>query len=305
MTSFQKVVLVGKGLLGSAVLEQLAKDQFTVTVLSRNASSVHDIPSGVKVHQVDYSSQESLVEALTGQDVVVNTVGMSGLLGQKTIIDASIKAGVKRYIPADWGSFTTDPNARALPILRPMVEIQDYLKDKAASGALEYTIFSVGAFLDFVLDSPLILDLKAHSIQVYDEGRHPFSSTSVSGVGRAVSGALKAREATKNRNIFIHEAVLTQAKLFQWAKKYSPPGTQWTETKLDAQQELDRSLQDLEKDPGNIGHTFPILKACLLGGKYRSAYPKVDNEIVGLPLLTDKELEARFASKVQGATVAE
>lgn len=297
--------MLQKGLLGSAILEQLVKNQFTVTVLSRSASSVNDIPSGVKVHQVDYSSQESLVEALTGQDVVVSTIGMSGILGQKTIIDASIKAGVKRYIPADWGSFTTDPNARTLPILQPMVEIQDYLKEKAASGALEYTIFSVGAFLDIVVNSPFVLDLDAHSIQVYDEGRHPFSSTSVSGVGRAVAGALKAREATKNRNIFVHEAVLTQAKIVEWAKKHSPPGTQWTETKLDAQQELDRSLQELEKDPGNIGHAFPILKASILGGRYRAAYAKVDNEIVGLPLLTDKELEARFASKFQGVVVPE
>lgn len=294
-----------KGLLGSAILEQLVKNQFTVTVLSRSASSVHDLPSGVKVHQVDYSSQENLAEALTGQDVVVNTIGMSGILGQKTIIDASIKAGVKRYIPADWGSFTTDPNARTLPILQPMVEIQDYLKDKAAAGALEYTIFSVGAFLEFVLDLSFILDPKAHSIRLYDEGRHPFSSTSVASVGRAVSAALKAREATKNRNIFVHETVLTQAKIVEWAKKYSSLGTRWTETKLDAQQELDRGLEYLEKDPGNIAHVFSIMNASLLGGKYRSAYSKVDNELVGLPLLTDKELEARAASKFQGATVPE
>ncbi|KAF5259324.1 hypothetical protein FOXYS1_10057 [Fusarium oxysporum] len=301
MGSFKKVALLGKGLLGSAVLEELVNNGFTVTVMSRNPSGVKDLPSSVEVAQVDYSSQDSLVEALRGHDVAIATFGSAAIMNQEQIIDASITAGVKRYIPADWGSLTTDPKARTLPINYPLIQVQEYLKKKADAGTLEYTIFSVGAFLDYVLDFPFILDLRTQSIQLYDHGEHPFSSTSVHSIGKAISGALKAHEATKNRNLFIHDTVLTQAKVLAIAKKYSPPGVQWTETRVDAQKELEQALENLKKDPTDFNLVFPLLKAALLSGKYRSAYSKVDNEVVGLPLLTDEELEDKFASKFQQA----
>ncbi|CAG9985881.1 unnamed protein product [Clonostachys byssicola] len=299
MASFKRVALLGKGLLGTAVLEELVNAGFDVTVLSRNASAVKDLPSGTKIIQVDYSSQDSLVEALRGQDVAVATFGSAAIVQQQGIIEASIKAGVKRYIPADWGSLTTDPKARSLPINYPLIQVQTLLKEKADAGTLEYTIFSVGAFLDYVLDFPFILDLKTSSIQVYDNGEHPFSSTSVHSIGQAIAGALKASDKTKNRNLFIHDVVLTQAKVFALAKKYSPPGVQWTETRLDAKQEFEQALKNLEKDPTDFNLIFPLLKASLLGGQFRAAYPQVDNELVGLPLLTDEELEKKFAAKFQ------
>lgn len=45
------------------VLEELVNNGFTVAVLSRNPSSLKDLWSGVNVAQVDYVSQDSLVEA--------------------------------------------------------------------------------------------------------------------------------------------------------------------------------------------------------------------------------------------------
>ncbi|KAF4341639.1 hypothetical protein FBEOM_4423 [Fusarium beomiforme] len=301
MSSYKKVALLGKGRLGSAVLEELVNDEFSVTVLSRNPSGMKDLPSGVETRQVDYSSQDSLVEALRGNDVAIATFGSGAIMGQEPIIEACIKAGIKRYIPADWGSVTTDPEARTLPINYPTAQVQESLKKKAEAGLLEYTIFSVGAFLDVLLDFPFILDLKTSSIQMFDNGEHGFSTTSLHNIGKAVAGALKAPEETKNRNLFIHDTVLTQAKVLAIAKKYSPPTVQWTETKVDGQKELEKSLDNFSKDPTNFNLIFPLLKALLLSGKYRAAYPKVDNELVGIPLLTDEELEKKFAPKFQRA----
>ncbi|KAI7758719.1 hypothetical protein ACKAV7_003893 [Fusarium commune] len=299
MGSFKKVALLGKGRLGSAVLEELVNNGFTVTVLSRNPSGMKDLPSGVDACQVDYSSQDSLVEGLRGNDVAIATFASAAIMNQEAIIEACLKAGVKRYIPADWGSVTTDPEARALPINYPTVQVQESLKKKADAGLLEYTIFSVGAFLDLLLDFPFILDLNTSSIQIFDDGEHPFSSTSLHSIGKAVAGALKAPEETKNRNLFIHDTVLTQAKVLAIAKRYSPPAVQWTETRVDAQQELEQALENLAKDPTDLNLIFRLLKATMLSGKYRAAYPKVDNELVGIPLLTDEELEKKLAAKFQ------
>ncbi|KAF5637112.1 hypothetical protein F52700_4849 [Fusarium sp. NRRL 52700] len=301
MSSYEKVALLGKGLLGSVVLEELVNAGFSVTVLSRNPAAIKDLPFGVKTHQVDYSSEDSVVEALRGNDVAVATFGSGAIMGQEPIIEACIKAGVKRYIPADWGSVTTDPEARTLPINYPLVQVQESLKKKAEASLLEYTIFSVGAFLDVLLDFPFILDINTSSIQVFDNGEHGFSTTSLHNIGKAVAGALNAPEETKNRNLFIHDTVLTQAKVLAIAKKYSPPTVQWTETKVDGQKELETSLENFSKDPTDFNLIFPLLKAAMLSGKYRAAYPKVDNELVGIPLLTDEELEKKFAPKFQRA----
>ncbi len=101
-----------KGLLGSAVVDQLAAAGFAVTVLTRNRSSLKDLPSGIEAVEVDYNSVESLANALRGQDVIVTTTSAEALSNQKPIIDAAIAAGVKRFIPSDFGSFTHDPEAQ-------------------------------------------------------------------------------------------------------------------------------------------------------------------------------------------------
>ncbi|KPM37908.1 hypothetical protein AK830_g8619 [Neonectria ditissima] len=298
MASFQNIALLGKGMLGSAIVEQLINSGFTVTLLSRDPSNVKGVPSGVQVLQVDYSSKDSLVKALKGQDVAIATLGTAGLPGQRLIIDASIEAGVKRYIPSDFGSFTTDPNARDLPLVRGLTEIQDYLAEKADAGAIEYTIFSTGAFLDYVLASPLISDLKNHSMELYDQGVNAFSSTSVSTIGKAIANSLKVPDATKNRKLRIHEIVLTQAKILELGKKNSPPGTEWKVSHADAQEVLTQAIEKAKKDPTDSSVVYPMIKAGLLGGKYRAAYDTVDNELLGIRALTDEEFEAKIAAIV-------
>ncbi|KAK9646728.1 hypothetical protein HCH54_005460 [Aspergillus fumigatus] len=74
MTTIQKVALLGKGFLGSAVLDPLVKAGFDVTVLTRCRSSVEGVPVGVAVVEVDYTSIDSLEHALRGHDAVVSTV---------------------------------------------------------------------------------------------------------------------------------------------------------------------------------------------------------------------------------------
>ncbi|KAF7555670.1 hypothetical protein G7Z17_g1944 [Cylindrodendrum hubeiense] len=270
--AFQNVALLGKGLLGTAVLEQLASNGFTVTILTRDSSSIESFPSGVRVAQVNYSSKESLVKALTGQEAVVSTLGAAGVASQKLIIDASIESGVRRFIPSDFGSFSTDPDARGFPLVKAMIDIQNHLKEKAAAGALEYTIFSTGAFLEYFLD--------------------------IATIGKAVANALKSPDATKNRNLKIHEAVLTQAKVLEVAKKQTPPGIKWTETQVDPTLVLSEAIATLMDNPADIGAAYAVVKASVLGGKFQTAYDRVDNELLGVCLLTDDEIEDKIAARI-------
>ncbi|OQE42018.1 hypothetical protein PENCOP_c004G02809 [Penicillium coprophilum] len=296
MKPIQNVALLGKGWLGSAILEQLVNTGFQVTVLSRGAGSVEKPPSSVKTVQVDYSSIDSLVAAFQGQDAVVSTVGTPGISAQKLVIDASIQAGVRRFIPSDFGALTTRPGAESLPLNALWVDIQNYLKEKALSGEIEYTLFAVGPFLEFVMSMPFLTDLQTQNVPLYDNGVHGFSSTSVSSVGKAVAGALKNATATKNRLVSVHDIVLTQNKVLHLAKKYSGPDVKWVEIPADAAAELETILENTKQGDLDLFKTLALLKAALLGGKFEAEFKILDNDLVGLSLLSDDEFENIFAT---------
>jgi uncharacterized protein YbjT (DUF2867 family) len=69
-------------------------------VLTREAST-HKFPEEVKVVKVDYTNLESLTKALKGQDALVSAVASVAVPSQRMLIDAAVKAGVKRIIPSE------------------------------------------------------------------------------------------------------------------------------------------------------------------------------------------------------------
>ncbi|KAL6352141.1 hypothetical protein LRP88_14584 [Fusarium phalaenopsidis] len=292
MTTFQKITLIGKGLFGSVVLSELASAGFEVALLSRSEKPDEVLPHGVRRVVTDYSDVDSLAKVLSGQDAVVSTVAAEAALGQKLIIDAAIQAGVKRFIPSDFGSLTTNPAASHFPHHVNFVEIQKYLKSK--SDEIEYTIFSIGAFTEFLVNYGAVFDWPGKTAEVWGDGTSPISTTSLGGAARAIVGALKNPEPTKSKNLFIHEHVVTQAQLLSLAKKYSP-GVEWTITTVeDPEAEFDR-LEALANKQSEIPTIFALIKASLVSGKYQAWYKNVDNDLAGVPVLTEEDLEATFA----------
>ncbi|PTB44822.1 hypothetical protein M441DRAFT_42971 [Trichoderma asperellum CBS 433.97] len=299
MASFKHIALLGKGMLGSAVLSQLLDQGFDVTLFTRSKSSVKDLPSGVQVAEVDYSSLSSLIDALKGKDAVVSTVAPAAIPEQKIIIDAAIEAGVKRFIPADFGALSTDPLAKDLPIHIPTTQIRQYLAEKAADGQIEYTVFSNGLFMELIFSVPFFFDHVNRKVELVDNGENPFSVTTVASIAKAVTNLLKNPEGTENRIIFIHDMTVTQAQLVRLVKKHLLSDPEWTETKVDAAVELQKSLESFAREGFNLVNGAGLLRSALCGGKYASAYKNVENERFGLELWTEKELDAFVASKIQ------
>lgn len=132
-----------------------------------------------------------------------------------------------------------------------------------------------------------------------NDGKHSFSTTTTSSIGKAIAGSFKKPEATKNRNVFIHDVVTTQAQLLELAKKYSLPDAQWTETKVDAVADLQKQLDDIAQNGMNPDNSPGVLKAATLSGKHGSNYKVVDNEILGLGLWSEEHLDDFIASKLQ------
>ena len=132
------------------LLSILSAPSLKVTVLSRQSSpSRVALQNGVNVITAHYDSVESLAAAFQGADVVVTTVGASGLALQVTMIEAAIRAGVKRFIPSEFGADTLNERSRTLPVYRTKVDTLELLKAKAAEGLIEWTAVFGGPFLDW------------------------------------------------------------------------------------------------------------------------------------------------------------
>jgi hypothetical protein len=61
--------------------------------------------SSVNVIKTDYT-KPSLVNALKGQDAVVSFLGFAGIAKQPELLEAAEEAGVKRFIPSEFGHNT-------------------------------------------------------------------------------------------------------------------------------------------------------------------------------------------------------
>ena len=141
-------VFQGSGNLGKPILQALLDSTFSVAVLSRDTSEA-TFPPGVRIHKTDFS-ESSLVSAFSGQDAVVSVVGAGGFLVQKKIIDAAIKAGVKRIIPSEFSSNTLSDTVQELvPVFQGKKEVIDYLKSKDTKET-SWTAISCGGLFDWV-----------------------------------------------------------------------------------------------------------------------------------------------------------
>lgn len=136
--------------MGPYIISGLLEQNFEVSVLTRE-NSAGKFPGTVKAISTDYT-EESLAKALHGQDAVISTIGHAGLDKQFVLIDAAEKAGVRRFIPSEFGS---PKGPHDLPefsaLLKNKLAIVQHLEDKARQNdKFTWSVFNVGTFLDRV-----------------------------------------------------------------------------------------------------------------------------------------------------------
>ncbi|GAP91038.1 putative oxidoreductase - protein [Rosellinia necatrix] len=299
MGAIQNVALAGAtGNLGRPILEQLLKTEFQVTVLTRLGGK-HSFPESVIVKEVDYESVESLTAAFQGQDAVVSAVAFAGVAGQINILNAAVKAGVKRLIPSEFGSDTLNPQTAALPVFADKVAMDKTIAKEAEKGTITYTSIITGPFFDWGFGAGLFLNAKEKTIQLYDGGDRHFSTTTLAGIGRAVVAVLRHPEETKNRAVRVQDIALTLNQLKDIAEKVT--GTAWEGEVVDLEEEvLAPALAELKKEkPDPSKYIFPQLFASMFGNGYGGHFQNLDNAILGLPGLTEAEAEAVVAAALK------
>ena len=293
--SYQKIAIAGAtGNLGPTIVKGLVDAGFEVTVLSQsgNASS---LPSAVKTVKVDYSSQESLVSALKGQDAFVSAIPKHDQ--QPALIDAAIAACVKRFIPSEFGSNVAgNANTAALPVFAGKKTTQDYLKQK--SNEISYTLISNGLFLDWGIQVGLLANLKGEPTRVFDGGNDKHSFTLLRDVAQAVVGTLKHPKETHNRAVYVQSAALSQNEAIEIAQK-AKPDAKIQRQDASVKELLETSHKQLAQGGEQIGAAFFgfIVTSIFADSKeYGNLWDeKNDNSLLGVKEKTAAELKDLFA----------
>jgi uncharacterized protein YbjT (DUF2867 family) len=104
------------------------------------------VQGDAKVIQVDYSNDGSIKHALTGVDVVISTVAIAALDVQGKIAAAGKEAGVKLFVPSEFGGITTEGGSEWRLGAKAKANFQGQLKALGVPFAAFYT----GPFADFI-----------------------------------------------------------------------------------------------------------------------------------------------------------
>ena len=116
-SSLTNITIAGAtGVLGFHIAEALLNDgSFKVKVLRRLPETQNDkadllASKGAEIVYVDYNQHDALVNALKGTDALISAVAPGHTSGaydfdalQTPLLDAAKKAGVKRFIPSEFG----------------------------------------------------------------------------------------------------------------------------------------------------------------------------------------------------------
>ncbi|KAJ7826918.1 hypothetical protein B0H14DRAFT_2816525 [Mycena olivaceomarginata] len=136
-----------------------------VILLSRpGASTKTGIPSGVPVVQVDFSDAAAVAAVLKEHnvDVVVSTISGTAIMAQKPLVDAAKLAGVKLFVPSEYGMAS---DAHTAEVLGGQNTIAAYLKSAGIPSTRIYVspgclipcqagtecgVIQVGLFTEFI-----------------------------------------------------------------------------------------------------------------------------------------------------------
>ncbi|KAH9978227.1 hypothetical protein BGW80DRAFT_1443345 [Lactifluus volemus] len=111
MSGYKNFAIVGTGMTGSFIVRQLLKYKATgtvneVVVLTREWQGFKaTVDDDAKTIPVDHSNKQSIKDALatSSVDVVIYTVSSSCLGLQTRIAEAAKDAGVKLFVPSEFG----------------------------------------------------------------------------------------------------------------------------------------------------------------------------------------------------------
>ncbi|CAG8767486.1 26562_t:CDS:2 [Gigaspora margarita] len=223
-TRFHTVTIAGAtGNLGFHIANAfLNQGSYNVKVLRRKPENINEkanllASKGAKIVYADFNDKNDLINTIKGTDVFISAVGYGDYYNNQIILlNASKEAGVKRFIPSEFGSEFAQ-GMEPHPILAGKYKLREVLE----KSGLEYTYIFNGVFYEFL--EVFGFDAKNKKATFYTSGNAKVRITSLADVGRYTAESLKIPEA---RNGIIRVGyTLTLNELLQ--KFEDASGSKW------------------------------------------------------------------------------
>ncbi|KZL68275.1 Rossmann-fold NAD(P)(+)-binding protein (isoflavone reductase) [Colletotrichum tofieldiae] len=214
--SIKTVAVVGaSGLVGLRVVKALLEKGFEVTAISREI-----LNSRIPIRsRPNLTSVESLTAAFAGQDAVISAISTVAVIvpgAQDPLIDAAVAAGVKRFIPSEYGLNTRNLEGEILgDWLKAKTAAVDYLiKKTEESTNFTWTGIGTSLFFDWSITRGIYgISLENRSITIFDSGNQKVSTTSLAFLAEGIVAVLQHPVETANKYINIVEFEVTQNQL--------------------------------------------------------------------------------------------
>ncbi|KAI0052799.1 NAD-P-binding protein, partial [Auriscalpium vulgare] len=202
MSGFKNFVVVGTGNVGAVLIDHFLDLKVKGSVnrvlvftrpSSEPATSEKYGAKGADVVGLEYDDRTALAKALTGVDVIISTVNTAALAAQLTIAEVAKAAGVKLFLPSEFG----------IPTLggKGLVARKADLHQKFRDIGLPTTLVFTGLFADLVWVPFIDLDIKSGKVSVGGDGNAVNTFTSLPDIARFLGYILTSLPAEKLTNL--------------------------------------------------------------------------------------------------------
>lgn len=266
----KSTLVLGAGELGMSVLRSLAAvaQAGTVAVLLRPNRAKS--PDGSKQNNTDelralgvslvegdlaHLSAASLAELLRPYDTVVSCTGFVGGSGtQRKIAEAALLAGIKRFVPWQFGvDYDIIGRGSAQNLFDEQLDVRDLLRSQSQT---QWVIVSTGMFTSFLFEPAFgVFDLEqgtAHALGGWDNA---VTLTTAEDIGHLTAAVLTVEPPIVNQLVFVAGDTVTYGKAADLIEQvFQKPLTRdiWTVSHLRAQ---------LAADPDNAMAKYRVVFA--------------------------------------------
>jgi hypothetical protein len=191
------------------------------------------LPARISPYAIEHKKSDfspaSLREAFAGQDVVVVTMSGGDAELQARIIDAAVAAGVKRFIPHEFGHDTLKLGIqKRIPKYVGRAKVLHHLqKASQANPGFDWTAIATGYTLDVgIISGDLGLDLEWHSATLHGFGDECFAASSLERVGKVVASVIQRWNDVKNHYLYAAGVITCANEIIRLAE--SVTDCEWT-----------------------------------------------------------------------------
>ncbi|KAH0491060.1 hypothetical protein TgHK011_002505 [Trichoderma gracile] len=198
----ENVAIVGAGgQVGKHIAEELLKTgKHTVTAITR-INSASELPKGVKVAQIDYDDEDTIVDALKGHQFLFISLAVTAPKdAQAKLIDAAAKAGVPWVMPNSYGADYANKALQEDIMTRAGTEAGVAAAEQAGLSWIymscsfwyEYSLSMGNAWYGF--------EIPERKVTFYDDGKTRINTSTWRQCGRAAAQLLSLKELPDDEN---------------------------------------------------------------------------------------------------------